>query len=239
MKRQGSRSTGPRAGNAHKVSGRTETKPPSNAEENGTPAQAREPLTKADRGQLQQLEKTIGSGLASFVEVGHALSQIKAGRLYREVADTFEDYCEQEWDLSRGYGYRLIKAAECYDLLKSKLPQGSHLPCNESHLRPLVDALAPGKWVKAWKQVIADTLGVRLTAEAVEKAVRRLAGKSSHEKPVACKKSSQSVPTKAVAKLLKPADTVLRKVRATVAELRKVLEQLRHELKQLCKGTAS
>jgi len=239
MNRRGSRNGGPSAGNAHKVSGRTETKPPPRAEENGTPAQAGVPLTKAEKGRLQQFETAIGSGLASFVQVGHALSHINAGRLYREVSDTFEDYCEQRWDLTRQHGYRLIKAAECYDLLKSKLLKGTRLPLNESQVRPLVENLKHGQWVKAWKQVIADTSGVRLTAEAVEKVVRGLGGKSSHPKPERRKNASQNVPSKAIAKLLKPADRVLRKDRPTVAELRRVLAQLRDELKQLCKGTAS
>jgi len=233
--RQGSRNSGPSAGNADKVSGRTETKPLSNAQEEAKPAQAGETLTKADREQLQQLETTIGSGLASFVQVGHALSQINANRLYREVSDTFENYCAQKWDLSREYGYRLINAAKCYDSLKSKLPQGAPLPLNESQLRPMVDALKPGQWVQAWKQVIAETSGVRLTAEAVEKVVRGLGGQSGHAEPVACKKAMPNVP-KGLATAVGIVDSALANRGATKSDLQKALRSIRCELKKLQVG---
>jgi transposase len=187
------RNHGRSAGNANQVSDRTETKPTLKAADEAKPAQAGTTLTKADKERFQKCESTIESGLASFVEVGRALNQINTGHLYREGAETFEDYCERRWDISRQYGYRLIKAAECYDLLKSKLPSGTRLPTNESQLRPMVDALKPDKWVAAWKQVIKDTLGVRLTAEAVEKVVHSLGGRSSQPKPEARKKSSPNV----------------------------------------------
>lgn len=235
MSRQGSRNNGPGAGNANKVSGRTRTEPPSNAKEEATPAKRGEALTKPDRERLQQLETTIGSGLTSSFEVGRALKQINSSRLYREVSDTFEDYCELKWDLSSKYCYRLIKAAECFDLLRSKLRKGVRLPSNESQLRPMVDALKPGKWVEAWKQVIADTSGARLTAEAVEKVVQGFGGQSKPSKPLVRKKALPNV-SKGLAKVVAMVKSALDRRAAKLADHIKTLQSVLRELKALQEG---
>lgn len=217
---------------------RSPPKPASEAKDDGKPANAGSPLTAADKSRLDRLETAIGSGLASFVEVGRALRQINADRLYRQDNETFEDYCEQRWGLSRQHGYRLIKAAESFDLLQSKLPKGVLLPRNESQLRPL-ENLNPKLSVKAWEQAIKDGLGVKVTAEAVEKAVRELRGESTPPKPAAQKKVRANVPTKTVAKLVKVAEEVLGKPNASLSELLKVLKTIRDQLKRLTNGTAS
>jgi len=238
MSRQAAGKAKPKAACEKKVSAHNQSKSAPEAEKDGKLAQAGEPLNKAEKGRLEELEKVIGSGLAFFVEVGRALSQINAARLYREKDETFEDYCERQWDLSRQYGYRLIKAAQCFDVLQSKLPKGALLPRNESQLRPLED-LAPGLWVRAWKQALEDSVGVKVTAEVVEKAVRKLGGKSSQSKSATRKKAQVKVPAKTVARIAKVAEEVLNRPKASVGELRKVLENIRDQLRRLCNGTAS
>jgi len=213
-------------------------KPASEAKAHGKPANAGSTLTAAEEKRLGHLETAIGSGLASFVEVGRALRQINADRLYRRDNETFEDYCEQRWGLSRQHGYRLIKAAESFDLLQSKLPKGVLLPRNESQLRPL-EHLSPKPLVKAWKQAIKDGLGVNVTAEVVERAVRKLDGESTPRKPAARKKVRAGVPTKTVAKIVKVAEEALGKRNASLSELRKALENIRDQLKRFSLGTAS
>lgn len=238
MKKSAAEKAGSKAARVDKKPARNQSKSAPKAEEKGKLAKAGSPMTKSEKGMLGQLETTIRSGLASFVEVGRALSQIKADRLYREEDETFEDYCERRWDLSRQHGYRLIKAAECFDLLKSELPKGALLPRNESQLRPL-EYLKPSLWAKAWKQALADSSGVKVTAGVVEKVVRKLGGKSSQAKPAARKKLRANVPTKTVANIVKVAEEVLERPKASVAELRKVLENIRDQLRRLSKGTAS
>lgn len=222
-----------------KVSDRTKTKPASKAAVGAKPVKTDQTLSRAEKARLQQFEKAIGEGLSSFVPVGKALSEIRAGRLYREKSDTFEDYCERWWDMDASYAYRHINAAKCFESLQAKLPKGTILPRNESQVRPLVDGLKPGKWVKAWETVIADTKGENLTAEAVEKVVHRLDGSSSQAKSEVCKKMRPNVPNKAVAKIVKLVVEALRKENPTVTSLRGVLERIRDGLKRLKLGTAS
>jgi hypothetical protein len=239
MKKAPAQKTESKAGRNNKVSGRSGTKHSSTVQAEAEAAKAAKALTQAEKGVFQQCEQTIGAGLGSFVTVGTALESIRVGRLYREESDTFESYCEQRWDLSREYGYRLIKAAECYDKLKAALPKGAILPKNESQVRPLAEGLEPKVWVKAWETVIADTKGVKLTAEAVEKVVRRLKGKSVPEKPEVRKKMRPEVTNKAIQKIVKLADDALRKDKASASDLRKVLETIRDHLNKLKGGTAS
>lgn len=238
MRKSAAGKNGFKAARADKKLERNPPKVATKARKVGRPAKAESPMTKAEKGELDQLESTIKSGLASFVDVGRALSRINSDRLYREEDETFEDYCERRWAMSRQHGYRLIKAAECFDRLKSELPKGAYLPQNESQLRPL-ENLKPGELVKAWKQALAECGGVRITAEVVEKVVRKLGGESSQTKPATRKKPRANVPTKTVAKIVKVAEEGLKRRRASVAELRQILENIRDQLTRLSKGTAS
>lgn len=239
MKNKQPRKTKLKADRAKNGADRAESKSSSNAQPAAKAAKAVKSLTKAEKRELQQLESTISSGLSSYVEVGRALSSLSVTQLYREEYSTFDEYCERRWDISGTHGYRLIKAAQCHDWLKLKLPKGALLPRNESQLRPLVENLEPGKWVQAWQRVIADTQGVRLTADSVEKVVRTLGGSSSRPKHVDRKKAQSNKPTQTVAKIVEVADEALRMRKASVADLRKALEIIRYKLKRLSERTDS
>ena len=54
------------------------------------------------------MEQALEKGIENFVDAGNALSEIRDKRLYRFGFDTFEDYCQKRWQLSRSYAYRLI-----------------------------------------------------------------------------------------------------------------------------------
>ena len=75
----------------------------------GSLAQAQTPL---ERSRLAELEAIIERGLATFIEVGTALAEVRDSRLYRETHATFADYCRERWNFSRSHGYRLIRAAQ-------------------------------------------------------------------------------------------------------------------------------
>lgn len=177
-----------RSASVNKVSGPASTKQIPEGTGDAKPAKPAEQLTATERETLGKFEEKIESGLASFVEVGASLNKIKTSRLYREKSKTFEDYCEVRWGLSRQYAYRLINASGCYDKLKARLPRGAILPTNESQVRPMVD-LKPEQCEKAWKQVIGNTAGGKVTAEAIEEVVRGIVGTSTHSKPKVQKKA--------------------------------------------------
>jgi hypothetical protein len=93
-------------------------------------------LDTLERGRLTELEAVIERGIATFVDVGLALAEIRDGRLYRQTHSTFDDYCRERWGFSRSRGYRLIRAAE----LAAVSPVGD-IP-NERQARTILE---PGK----------------------------------------------------------------------------------------------
>lgn len=62
----------------------------------------------ADR--LAELEGVIERGLANFLEVGRALTEIRDSKLYREAHPTFEAYCRERWHFSARRAYQLMEA---------------------------------------------------------------------------------------------------------------------------------
>jgi len=58
-------------------------------------------LSTSEERSLADLETIIERGLATFVEVGTALLDIRRDRLYRETHETFEAYCRERWGFGR------------------------------------------------------------------------------------------------------------------------------------------
>lgn len=129
------------------------------------------PLNDTEKQLFESSEKTIESGLSSFIEVGKALKAIKSQELYREQYDLgYGAYCEQRWGMSRQQAERLIGASNCWLKLEKELPKGTYLPINEAQLRSLVP-LGEDKWVETWQQVLTETKGEKITAKKVKDIV--------------------------------------------------------------------
>jgi len=63
--------------------------------------------------ELEQLESKVRNGLASFVDVGNALMEIRdRGGYKRRGYKTFEEYCQREFGQSDRHARRLITAAQ-------------------------------------------------------------------------------------------------------------------------------
>jgi len=117
---------------------------------------------------LAELEDVITRGLETFVDVGNALAEIRARRLYQETGyATFEDYCRDRWDFSRFYAHRLIAAAE----VVNALPIGNTPPpVNEAQVREL--AKAPEEVRGAvWQEAIETAPEGKVTAGHVQRVV--------------------------------------------------------------------
>ena len=128
-------------------------------------------LTVDERDHLAECETIIEAGLASFVEVGEALAQVRDSRLYRSSHGTFEDYCRERWGLSSRHVNRLVEASEVVGALGPIGP----IPANEGQARelaPLRDD--PEAMAAAWQQAndTADAEGRNVTAADVRRAVR-------------------------------------------------------------------
>jgi ParB family chromosome partitioning protein len=116
--------------------------------------------------ELERCEVVIKQGLNTFIEVGEALFIIRDKRLYRREFNTFEDYCQQKWALSKPYVNRIIAASQTFTNLA---PIGVILPNTESQVRPLT-SLEPEIQKEVWKEVI-ETHGKNITAAKVQEIV--------------------------------------------------------------------
>lgn len=121
-------------------------------------------LTSQEREWLVECEQAIERG---FQQIGAALKFIHDNRLYKEYG-TWEDYCQERWQLSRPRSYQLMDAGEALTNLSTivDIP----LPTKESQVRPLVD-LDPDAQRTVW-QVVAETApDGRVTAAHVRSVV--------------------------------------------------------------------
>lgn len=131
------------------------------------------PLDAAEAARLAEREAVIGAGLASFVDVGEALADVRDSRLYRSTHASFEDYCLERWGLSRKRSYDLMGAAS---VVRGLSPMGdTEPPANERQARelaPLRDD--PERMAHAWRKAseTAEAEGRNVTAADVRRAVR-------------------------------------------------------------------
>lgn len=135
------------------------------------------PLTADEEQRLAECETRIRSGLRTFVEVGKALAEIRDGRLYRQTHETFEAYCEMDWQLSRKRAYDLMGAAITVEALS---PMGdTPAPTSERQAREL-SGLAPETAAEVMKT--AATSG-KVTAETIRAAREVIAPKPAPAAP--------------------------------------------------------
>jgi hypothetical protein len=81
---------------------------------------------------LAACERTIERGLASYIEVGRALIEIKTRKLYLEVAPTWGAYLRKRWSWSGTRAYQLMDAAKIAQLALSR---GEDVPRSEGNAR--------------------------------------------------------------------------------------------------------
>jgi hypothetical protein len=97
---------------------------------------------------LDELEEVIERGLATFIEVGAALKEIRDEKWYRDSHATFEDYCRERWDFNRQRASQLIQASDVSKILDSP-------PRNDAQARELAPLLdRPKELKKAWAEVV-------------------------------------------------------------------------------------
>lgn len=136
------------------------------------------PLTVGEGKRLRDCEKRIERGMTTFIDVGAALMEVRNSRLYRESFATFEDYCQERWQLSKPHASRLIVGAE---VAQAMVPTGT-APANERVARalaPLRDQ--PDVMQQAWREVL-DRNGEQPTESVVREVVEKYKpSKPAHE----------------------------------------------------------
>lgn len=110
-------------------------------------------LNSAAKVALADCEQRIERGLKTFIDVGQALAEIRDSRLYKGTHNTFEEYLEQRWQMSRSYAHRMIAAAEV------ALPIGNAglpTPSTESQARELAK-MPEAERADAWRTAVERT----------------------------------------------------------------------------------
>lgn len=133
-------------------------------------------LSGTESSQLAMCEQVIERGKRSWIDMGRALREIRDARLYRATHGTFEDYCEQRWEMSRRRAYELMDGAEAAENVRICAQTA---PRTEGQLRPLA-GLPPEQQREVWAAAEAaaprDAQGQpkitgRIVAEAAGKVV--------------------------------------------------------------------
>lgn len=91
-------------------------------------------LSSSAHARLEELETVIERGLATFVDVGLALMEVRDSHLYRQTHGTFEDYCTDRWQMARRTAYQFIEAAGTVENVRNCAQVE---PATESQARPL------------------------------------------------------------------------------------------------------
>ena len=119
--------------------------------------------------QLEGCEEIIENGLNIWYQVGEALLHIRDNRLYRSTHKTFEEYCQERWQMKRDYADKLIGASVVMSNLHTNGME--KLPETERHVRPLT-SLARDEQHAAWNRVVES--GEKPTANLVKASVQIL-----------------------------------------------------------------
>lgn len=130
-----------------------------------------------DASEYNKLNEIIKAGLATFLEAGRALAEVRDRRLYRVEFETWDDYLDKKHALKRQYASRLIKAKEVVSELEAELlPIGNIavLPSNESQVRPLFRLKSPEERSRAWVKAVEAAGEKPPTAEIVSLEVQAI-----------------------------------------------------------------
>jgi len=121
---------------------------------------------------LPELEAVIRRGLATFVEVGDALLEIRDSRLYHQAGYTdFDAYCRERWGWHRAHAYRLMEAAT---VVKELSPMGdTPPPTNERQARELARIPDPAVRADVWREVAVERGVAHVTAERIRETAER------------------------------------------------------------------
>lgn len=133
----------------------------------------------AERSKLAECEARIEHILGAFYETGGALQKIRDERLYRATYATFEEYCQERWDLTRRHVNQLIEAARVVENL-SKLGTMVPIPSNERQARELA-GLDPEEQRKVWEKAIETAPDGHITAAHIRETREALINSQEQE----------------------------------------------------------
>lgn len=127
-------------------------------------------LLVREQRSLARCEEKIEKGMATFVEVGKALAEIRDRKLYRDTHKTFAAYVKERWGKSRNWADVTIQSSAAVASIENA-HHGGQKP-NERQARELAKAPEEDR-AEVWEEVTEEH-GEKITAAKVAAAVERL-----------------------------------------------------------------
>lgn len=113
-------------------------------------------MTEIVKHSLAENEAVIRRSLTDFIEVGHALMEIRDERQYVAAGfDTFENYCRERWDFARSTANDHINSVRVVDVVSARANIAP--PQTEFQARPLIKVLnqdGEDAVTQAWEQIV-------------------------------------------------------------------------------------
>jgi ParB family chromosome partitioning protein len=136
-------------------------------------------FSPVEQARLTELEAVIERGVATFVDVGLALLEIRDTRLYRTSHPTFEAYCHERWAFTIQRAHQLMDGADIAKVLSSSTTV--EVPSNEAQARELMPLAHQDEReaVEVWQE-LREAHGDRVTAALVREAVTARLGTKAH-----------------------------------------------------------
>ncbi len=111
--------------------------------------------------ELKRYEAMLKSGMADFVSIGAALSEIKERKLHKSCGfPCFKDYCQQKWGLAGRTAFLKIKVYRAYKNVLDACLQNADFstlesPTSETQVRELLALHQPAEQLLAWQNAVA------------------------------------------------------------------------------------
>lgn len=136
---------------------------------------ALEVLSHDESKRKSELVAVVKRGMATFVEVGKALAEIRDAKLYRDSHETFAKFCDAEFQISDRRARQLIEAVHVTAVIENRNhgSENGKLPTAERQARELAKA-PEEKQAEAWEQAVEDAGGEQPTAKQVAAAVEKV-----------------------------------------------------------------
>lgn len=138
---------------------------------------------------LDECEQVIAAGLATFMQVGQALAEIRDARLYLASHPDFDAYCIDRWGFDRKRASEFIIAAAVSEISDTPLANEAQA----SALAPLKDEPEQMRDALAQATAEAEAEGAKLTAQRIKDAVASVMGEATDREAVGVE--SEDVPS--------------------------------------------
>lgn len=129
-------------------------------------------LTNVEQDRLTVLEATVYLYRTTKLEAGKALEAIRDEKLYENIDETFEGYCQKRWGYTRQRAYQLIDGANVVEAVSTivDIPP----PHNEAQARELGKLDTVEEQSDLWNSTVQKTGKAQPTASEVAEVRREM-----------------------------------------------------------------